>query len=100
MRPTKVNFAISIKRFVEKGLARIAPADKGCAPGTHDCGAPCANPPGEEDFFMTRIRFALAGALLLASAAPATAQGSAAPAAAPRPSAASRFMPFGIDLAA
>jgi putative endopeptidase len=49
---------------------------------------------------MTKLRFALAGALLLASAAPLAAQGSAAPAAAQRPSAASRFMPFGVELSA
>jgi len=48
---------------------------------------------------MTKTRYALLPALLLAGAAPLLAQ-NAAPAAAERPTAASRYAPWGIDLAA
>ena len=49
---------------------------------------------------MKNKRFALISALLLTAAGPLIAQGSGTGAATPRPPAASRFMPWGVDLAA
>src|SRR5690348_14247511 len=49
---------------------------------------------------MTNRRFALISALMLTAAAPLLAQGSGTTASTPRPPAASRFMPWGVDLSA
>src|SRR4051794_37887936 len=49
---------------------------------------------------MQSIRFALVSALLLAGAAPILAQPAGPAAAAPRPAAASRYAPWGVDLSA
>jgi putative endopeptidase len=90
--------AISIKRFVEKGLARIAFGFKGLSWG-HFLGAVWTQVPAVEGFIMKSTRIALAAALLLAGATPILAQ-TASPAAPGAAAAASRYGAWGVDLSA
>jgi len=88
-----------IKRFVEKGLANPRARANGCRGDIAFMGAAGRLRPPLGGTFMNKRRFALVSALLLAGAAPLLAQ-PAGGNAAPRPPAASRYAPWGVDLAA